>query len=398
LWQHAPPSTEEPSLTAKAKYFMHVAQMDEYVFDMATIDPELGRYLGQFWVVVMLDTYTRTVLASFVSFEEPSYALTTLPTLRMCVRRWKRCPRCILTDRGPGYKEGYAKAAVSMGVRPTWRPAGMARGAAQVERSGGVTNQRIAAELQGHTGLLAKYRRVSDTHDPAKLAVYFPAELAAVLERYFYETYDRLPHGGLNNRSPRDMREMSLQRDGKRKHLEIEPDSVFEILSLPGPRGDGTAKVQEHDGVQHDGLYYWHGKFKESEFIGSRVQIRWDPCDITHVFALVGGKWEECVCLMLRELCRLPRMELCLTSLMIRRDRKQYKRGAAESVAEIQKLLNSVRKTDDQKQEVLRMRESAKSMVLALPPVYLSPEPDRATTEKRATPAGFPASYLEEKK
>jgi putative transposase len=395
-WQHTPPSTDDPSLPAKAKYFMHVAQMDEYVFDLATIDPEFGRYLGQIWVVVMLDVYTRTVLAIFCSFEEPSYALTTLPTLRKCLQRWKRCPSCILTDRGPGFKEGYAKAAVSMGVRPTWRPAGMARGAPQVERCGGVSNQRIAAELRGHTGILAKYRRVSQTHDPALLAVYCLAEHNGLLELYFYETYDQLPHGGLNNRSPRNMREMSLKRDGERKHLEIQPDSVFEILSLPGPtRGDGTAKVQEHDGIQQDGLYYWHGKFAESEFIGARVQMRWDPCDITHVFALVGGKWEECFCLMLRELRRLPREQLCLMSVMIRRNRKQYKRSAPESVAEIQKLLNGVRKTNAQVQEVLQMRESAKSLVLALPPIRLAPEPD-ATAKLSGTsiPAGLPSSYL----
>lgn len=167
-----------------------------------------------------------------------SYALTTLPTLRKCVRRWKRCPTCILTDRGPGFKEGYAKAAVSMGVRPTWRPAGMARGAPQVERCGGVSNQRIAAELRGHTGILAKYRRVSQSHDPALLAVYCLSEHNGLLERYFYETYDQLPHGGLNNRSPRDMREMSLKRDGERKHLEIEPDR----FTIPH-KGEGARQI-----------------------------------------------------------------------------------------------------------------------------------------------------------
>ena len=395
--QHAPPSTDEPSLTSKAQYFMQVVQMDEYVFDVASIDPQLGRYLGQFWVVVMLDVYSRTVLAIFVSFEEPSYALTTLPTLRKCVQRWKRVPSSGLTDRGTGFKEGYAKGAIAMGMRPTWRPAGKGRGAPQVERVGGVSNQRIAAELRGHTGVLAKYRRVSKTHDPAERAVYIPEELTKILERYFFETYDNLPHGGLNNRSPREMRELSLERDGTRKHTEIVADSVFEILSLPGPaRGDGTVVIQEHDGLQQDGLYYWHPKFALAENIGARVQMRWDPCDITHVFAYVGGKWEECICIKLRELRRLPREQLCLTSIMIRRDRKKYKRGALESVAEIQKLLNGVRKTEDEIQEILRMREAGKSMVLALPPIHLTPEPDVTTTNTSGSslPPGLPSSYL----
>lgn len=58
---------------------------------------------------------------------------------------------------------------------------------------------------------------------------------------------------------------------------------------------------------------------------------------------------------------------------MIRRNREKYKRSGPESVVEIQKLLNKVRKTAE---EVLRIRESAKSLVLALPPVHLTPEPD----------------------
>lgn len=397
--QHAPPSTDEPSLTAKAQHFMQVAQMDEYVFDVASIDPELGRDLGQFWVVVMIDVFTRTVLAITVSFEEPSYALTTLPALRKCVQRWKRSPGCILTDRGAGFKESYAKAAVAMGVRPTWRPAGKARGAAQVERCGGVSNQRLAAELRGATAILVKYRRVSKTHDPAVRAVYFPEELIRLLERYFSEVYDTLPHGGLNGRSPREMRQLSLERDGERKHTHIEPDTVFEILSLPGPsRGDGTVKIQEHDGVQHDGLYYWHPKFKESEFIGTNVPMHWDPCDITHVFVFVGGKWEESVCLALRNLRRLPREQLCLSSIMIRRDRKKYRRSTLESVTAIQLLLNSVRKTEDQVQEVLRMRESAKALTLALPPVLLAAEREGSEPNGNTTRIpGFPSAYLEER-
>ena len=85
-------------------------------------------------------------------------------------------------------------------------------------------------------------------------------------------------------------------------------------------------------------------------------------------------------------------------SVMIRRNRKQYKRSAAESVAEIQKLLSSVRKTDAEVVEVLRMRESSKALTLALPPVCLAPEPVIGTAEKRSAPVGFPASYLEKKK
>lgn len=379
---HEAPVEGEALVDGVGRFFMQVGHMDEFVLDLALIFPELGAAIGQAWVIALLDGFSRTVLALFVTFDAPSY-ITTMMALRECVRRWKRLPGAVGMDSGPGFKNVSLDLFLGFyDIRPMWRPKGKARWGAQIERKGGTLNQRISSELPGATKIINKHRRVSKSHHPDRLAVYGLRDADNIVREWCYEEYDTLPHRGLHGKTPKEVRMLSIAEHGAREHLEIEFDSVFQILSLPAPDADGTAKVQPHDGVQVDNIYYWHKDFHLSENVGSRVPLRWDPCDITHVYVFVGGQWQECHCRGLLRLKRLSREELCLASMEIRRGRKGYGRKYSEILERVQKFLDARRKTPEELKELLRAKESARQLIAGMSgPILDDDEPDANTSE-----------------
>ncbi len=404
-----PPSTGEPSLAAQPEFFMHVGRLDEFKFDLAVLDPDLARVLGTMWVAVLFDGYTRSVLAFSVTFESPSYHATTLVVLRKCIQRWGRLPSIIVSDNGPGFKEDYKEAASNLGFRATWRRSGRGRDGADLERFIGVTQQRVGARLRGRTGLVAKHRRLSKSHLPETRAVNFPLDVSDIFDGYFFQTYDELPHDGLNGKTPREMREASLRDHGARAHANIELTWELETLMLPKLREDGDAKVQAHDGVQAFKLLYWHDDFAEEQFVSTRVPLRWDPTDITQVRVFVGGRWVPADCLKLRHLRALPREQLCLISLMIRRDKRLARMKAEERISTINEMLRDITKSGLELDQVLEMKASAKFMASDLNFLKFDPTPapepiTSASSTPSAppgngtagTPPGLPSSYLDQ--
>ncbi len=406
---HEPPSVGEPSLAARPEFFMHVGRLDEFKFDLAVLDPDLARVLGTMWVAVLIDGYTRSVLSFSVTFEAPSYHATTLVVLHKCIQRWKRLPCVIVTDNGPGFKEDYKEAATNLGFRATWRRSGRGRDGADIERFIGVIQQRVGERLQGRTGLVAKHRRLSKSHLPETRAVYFPLDVVDIFEKVFFETHDELPHDGLNSKTPRGMREASLRDHGERAHANLEFTYELETLLLPKLREDGDAKVQAHDGVQAFKLLYWHEDFAEEQIVGTRVPLRWIPTDITRVRVFVGGRWVDADCLKLRHLRALPPEQLCLITLMIRRDKRLARMKAEERIDTINEMLHDITKSGVELDQVLEMKASAKSLMGDLsflkfdptpapePSIPLPSTPVAPQSKGMAgIPLGLPASYLDQ--
>jgi putative transposase len=408
---HEAPSTGEASLAARPEFFMHVGRLDEFKFDLALLDPDLARVLGTMWVAVLLDGYSRSVLAFSVTFESPSYHATTLVVLRKCVQRWGRLPCIIYSDNGPGFKEDYKEAASSLGFRATWRRSGRGRDDGYLERFIGVTQQRVGARLRGRTALVAKHRRLSKEHMPETRAVYFPLDAADFFEEYFFKTYDELPHDGLNGKTPRAMREASLGAHGARAHANIDLSWEIETLMLPKVREDGDAKVQAHDGVQAFKLLYWHKDFGDPRIVGTRVPMRWDPTDITQVRVFVGGQWVVAECLKLRHLRALPREQLCLMSLMIRHDKRLARMRAEERIETINEMLRDISKSGVELDQVLERKASAKLLAKDLSFLKFNatpaPEPATSMTAVPTTapgngmtgmPVGLPSGYIDQLK
>lgn len=388
----AAPVDHETLLMGGGRWWMHVGHLDESKIDLATVFPELGLPLGTAWVVVMIDSYTRTILAVIATFESPSY-LTTMVLLRECAARWGRLPEILFMDNGPGFKNAsLVLFAKYYGTELDWRPKGKARWGADVERFIGDFLQRVANELPGATKILNRLRRVSKSHHPDKLAVFGLQAVAEITREWCYTVFDNLPHGGLHGKTPAEARAVSQAEHGRRWHLNISCDPLFPILSLPAPEGDGTAKVQAHDGVQVDNLYYWHKRFYDSEVVGTRVQVRFDPFDITKVYAFVRDEWVQCDCIKLLRLRRLSAEDLCVASLEIRRGRSTYNKRRNEILEQVDAFLDAQSKKGEELAELLRTRESARQFLARITPPKFSDDEDGAAPAATAptTPPRIP--------
>jgi putative transposase len=375
---------------------MHVVHADEFILDLALIFPELGTPLGTVWVSAMIDSYTRTVLGVIVSFESPGY-VTTMMLLRECLKGWGRLPEILFMDNGPGYKNiSLVLFAKYYHIQLCWRPPGRPRWGAEIEKFGGDINHRVAGELPGATKLLNKFRRISKSHHPDTLAIFGLQTVAEILRDWCYTFHDTLPHGGLHGKTPHAMREISLSEHGVRSHLKISDDPLFEIISLPAPEGDGTAKVQAHDGVQVDNLYYWHEKFHYPDIVGKYVDVRWDPFDITKVYAFVSDEWVECTCLKLRKLRRLSKEDLCAASLEIRKGRSDYNKSRDSILERVAAFLDTKRKTGEALAHLLRTKGSAQQFLARMQPPRLDDDEPTASAEGVPAPRpripGFPGN------
>ncbi len=387
--QHAAPVSSEELLDGVGRFFMHVAHVDEFIIDLALVFPELGTAIGQVWCVALLDGYSRTALSLVVTFYSPGYA-TTMMALRECVRRWKRLPRAIMMDNGSGFKNASLNLFLSYyNVRPIWRPIEAPRWGAQIERFGGSTNQRISNELPGATKVANKHRRISKTHLPANKAIYSLREAEGICTEWAYEEYDTLPHAGLNGQTPREVREKSLRDHGDRMHLEIECNEHFHIMSLPAPDGDGTALVQAHEGVQVANFCYWHDDFKFPDVEETRVQVRWDPFDITYVYAFIRGEWHKCECLKLRKLKSLSPEDRCVVSMEIRHGRSKYSRDYQQVLRRVRDFLDTKEKSPEEREKLLQAKQSAKLAMERWPKIDLGDgsEPPSAVATVRTPPA-----------
>jgi len=358
------------------------------------VDPRLKDHvLGTATLAIMFDVYSRSVLAFILTFDAPSYVATTLPLLRQCVLRFRRLPRWVVTDNGPAFKDEYIEASEDLRFNPVWRPKMRARMGSHIERHIGLSQQDIAHAMEGSTKILEEFGRVPTSHLPSTRAVYFPAIVMEILEEFFFGAYDTRAHGGLGGRSPREVREESKILHGAREHMEIVPDTAFDILTLPKVRG-GTQKIQAHKGVQVFGFYYWNKAFAEAKNENRMVEVRWDPINVTRVFVLLDNKWEPADHLASRVLRgQLSRAHLALVSLMMRRDQREHRKGEAERVNELNAILRKLHRGEGDPIEMLRLKENAKGALVHFPDVQL-PEPDfnpDAAAVKSERPAGLPS-------
>jgi hypothetical protein len=67
------------------------AHLDHTQIDLWLVDSETGLPLGRPWLTLLIDAYSRRVLAFWLTFDEPSYR-SLMMVLRRCVERWRRLP------------------------------------------------------------------------------------------------------------------------------------------------------------------------------------------------------------------------------------------------------------------------------------------------------------------
>jgi transposase InsO family protein len=291
-YQLAPPYLELHLTTPRhGEWPFHIAHIDHTELDLEIVCSSTGRNLGRPWWTILLDAFSRRVLAFYLCFDAPSYR-SCMMVLRECVRRHGRLPQMLVVDGGKEFESVYfetllARYECTKKTRPPAKP----RFGSVCERLFGTSTQLIYS-LAGNTQITKNVRQVTASVDPKKHAIWTLDSLHYRLCEWAHEFYDTTMHPALGQ-SPRDCFALGLERSGKRPHRQIPYDEEFRMMTLPTTT-KGTALVIAGKGVKINHLQYWSAVFRDPAVEGTRVPIRYDPYDAGTAFAYIGNRWVTC--------------------------------------------------------------------------------------------------------
>ncbi len=326
-----------------------VGHIDHTELDVEVVDGETGANLGRPWLTILMDAFTRMILAFYLTFDPPSYR-SCMAVIRECVRRHGRIPKTIVVDKGSEFEGTYFEALLArMESHKKSRPAAKARFGSVIERFFGVTNQTFIHNLAGNSQALQRPRSMSPSHDPRKLAVWTLSTLTDLFERYVEEHYGQWRHTALGL-SPKEALARGLAFTGNRAHLLIPYTEEFRFHCLPST-SSGKARVHPGKGISIRKIDYWHPAFRD---IGdtTSVPVRYDPFDVSKAYALVRGTWLQCRSYYQAQLERRTEREIAIISQEIRAKHAQHSIHRRVKSADIAAFID----VDQESEAVLRQQ------------------------------------------
>lgn len=269
-----------------------VGHIDHTEIDAELVDSRRGGNLGRAWLTILLDAYTRLILAFFISFDPPSYR-SCMAVIRACVRRHGRIPKTIVVDQGSDFEGLYFEALLArLESHKKSRPAAKGRFGSVAERLFGVSNQALFHNLAGNSQALQRPRALVASHDPRTLAVWTLPALTDAFEDFADRIYGNRIHAAIGL-SPNEAMERGLATFGLREHVLIPYSDEFVRLCMPSTPA-GVAMVRPGRGIKIKGVHYWHPVFREPTVERSKVPILYDPFDVSRAYAFAAGEWVLC--------------------------------------------------------------------------------------------------------
>jgi putative transposase len=154
-----------------------IGHIDHTELDLQFRGSRRGEKLGKAWLSVLIDAWSRQVLAWIITFDPPSYRSCML-LLRECIVRHGRIPKTIVVDKGPDLQSVYLDTLLArLESHKKTRPGSRPRFGSVIERFFGVSNQQFTHCLQGNNLALQKPRQMSESHDPRELSVWDPSDV-----------------------------------------------------------------------------------------------------------------------------------------------------------------------------------------------------------------------------
>ena len=266
------------------------AHLDHTELDIEIVDRN-ERNIGRPWLTLMIDTYTRKIIAWIITFSPPSHRSCML-IIRKCIKKHRRMPDWVVTDNGSEFRSTYYQTLLArLKVGPKYRPAGKARFGTVCERIFGVVNAQFVHNLRGNTKLMVKPRAVSSSFNPQQTAIWTLEALGESLEHYIESVYHENVHSSLMM-SPREAEIQGWIASGKRTFKTIAYDRDLYILTCPAPPRE-KATVNYQKGVRLFGRRYRSDEFRH-EHHGKRFHVRYDPFNAGIVFLFLDTGWAEC--------------------------------------------------------------------------------------------------------
>ena len=284
------------TLPRHGDYPFQITHLDHTQLDIELIDLRTGQNLGRPWLTLLIDAYSRRILAVYLSFDRPSYR-SCMMVLRECVYRHKRFPEMVVVDGGHEFHSIYFDALLARyNCNKATRPKSKPRSGSEMERVFGTTNEEFIHNLEGNTQATKNVRQLTPAVDPKRHAVWTLGELYTRIQEWAYEQYDTNEHGGILQ-TPADAFNQGIFLWGRRGGDLVPFNDAFVYYTLP-TTPKGTAKLHPSLGVKINNIYYSakNNIFRRNRKLHKKqIPVRYDPFDIGHAYALVKGKWVECL-------------------------------------------------------------------------------------------------------
>jgi len=346
-----------------------IAHIDHTEADIEIRHSRTGRVLGRPWLTLMVDAFSRRIVAFHLTFDPPSYR-SCMAVIRECVRRHSRLPDTIVVDGGKEFASVYFESLLAIyGCTKKTRPAAKARFGSVIERLFGTTNTQFFYNLSGNTQITRNVREVTKSVNPKTLAVWTLPDLYQRLSEWAYELYDQTEHPALGQ-SPREAYEQRMAETGLRRHRLVAYDDAFLLSTMPSTR-KGMAKVIANRGVQINSLYYWTRAFSDPALIGEQVPIRYDPFDVGVAFAYVRERWERCFSQYGSVFRGRSERELQLATAELKKQRQNYGRGFTVTAKRLADFLQSASADEDLSAQRMRDAEHASAQLASGPALFL---------------------------
>ncbi|MGA7415393.1 MAG: Mu transposase C-terminal domain-containing protein [Bryobacteraceae bacterium] len=317
-----------------------IGHMDHTQADVWVVCSQTGRLLGRPWLSLLVDAFSRRMLALYLTFDPPSYR-SAMMILRECVRRHGRLPQTLVLDGGKEFESVYFETLLARcEVTKKTRPPAKARVGSTCERLFGTTNKQFLHNLAGNTRAARNTRQITKSVDPRNHAAWTFQVLYQMLTEYTYEVYDTLDHPALGQ-SPREAFTSAFAETGNRAHRNITYDRDFLIFTLPTTR-KGTAKITAGRGMKLNNLYYWSEHFRNPTWQTQQVPVRYDPFDVGTAFAFLDRQWIECHSEYYVSLHGHSEREVHLVSEELRKQRRNHSGQFAVTAKTLAEFLESV--------------------------------------------------------
>lgn len=277
--------------------------------------------LGRPWLTMMVDEFTRRILAFHVSYDPPSRR-SVMAILRLCVERHGRLPEGIMFDGGPEFASTQVERLLgTYEVLRCTRPPSEPRFGAALERLILTTNLQLLHNLEGNTKLARNVRELTPGFDPRHLATYTLRGLRRFLEAFFFRFYDNEPHDGLYGVSPALAWATSVHLGGEHPFKVISNTPDFTLATMV--EGEHI-QVQINDvrGVQIDRFWYWNEHLATPGLHRKSVSVLLDELDARRAAVQVDGRWHEARSPNLVHLENVPMEEIWAVSAEIRQRRR----------------------------------------------------------------------------
>ncbi|MCG5103942.1 transposase family protein [Oceanobacillus sp. APA_J-5(13-2)] len=277
------------------------------------------------WLSLMIDAYSRRILAFYLTFEAPSYR-SAMMVIRECVKNYNRLPNYIVVDGGKEFNSVYFESLLALyGVHKKERPPAKARFGNVVERLFGITNKLFVHNLKGNTQIMKNVRQVTKSVNPKNHAVWTLETLTERLDNWFSSVYDHIENPSLHQ-TPREAFEESIAISGSRLHTYIPYNETFILTTLPSPKVN-TRKVFPGQGIKLNYSYYWCEQFRDPKVESTNIQVKYDPFNIAIAYAHIEGQWIKCKSAQYKYLDGKTENQIKLIAEGIRQNNKIYSKN-----------------------------------------------------------------------